>query len=115
MKTEQPILITSVEAQSDLSKHYCIKPDGSLASSEGDSFLGVCNADTLQGEQMPVMVKGIALVYSADAIIQGKMVITSDDGLVSQLEPATTIENYIVGIALDSASGANELIRVLLR
>ncbi len=115
MKTEQPILITSVEAQSDLTKNLCVKVDGSLCSSEGDAFFGICNADTLEGEQAPIMVQGIALVYSGTSITAGNIVITSDDGQVSPIEPDSSVLPYVVGTALDSASASGELVRILLR
>lgn len=111
MKTEQPILITTVEANADLSsaKNKFISVSGILSSMD-DIPLGVLAANTDLGEQAPVIAAGIALVYTAASILQGAQVQCDDNGLVSSKSSGD-----MVGIALDAASGANELIRVLLK
>jgi hypothetical protein len=113
MKTEQPILITSIELTTDITKNLCVTHEGNIAE-EGDSFIGVCNADTLNGEEAPVMVSGIALCVSSAAISKGFKVVTFDNGSVAANTATTFMTNH-VGIALDAATGADELIRVLLK
>lgn len=107
MKTEQPILITSIKAAAALSKNLFIGFDGSLCDSSAKS-LGVCNADTSEAEQAPIMCIGIALVKTSAAISLGASVYSDASGLAAA--SGTIVEGY----ALDSASGADELIRVLL-
>lgn len=111
--TEQPILITSITADNNLVKHSCVGFDGE-AIAEGEPCLGIVNADTVQGEQCPVIVSGIALVTSGGAINKGRYVKSGDDGCIDAgIGP--TFDTTIIGVALDSASGSGELIRVLLK
>lgn len=111
--TEQPVLITSIIAQEDLIKNSCVGFDGEYIA-EGEPCLGIVNADTAQGEQCPVIVSGIALVITGDVVTKGNFVKAGDGGCIDAgSEP--TFNNYLIGIALDASSGANELIRVLLK
>ena len=137
MKTEQPVLITSIKAAANIVKNYLIGFDGNLCSANAKP-LGVSNANANSGEQLPVTCKGIALVYSYQAITQGAALICQTGGKVAPAtnfnvvipngstqvnsnaaQPTLTLSGSIlpqtiVGYALDSASGADELIRVLL-
>src|SRR5690606_12784798 len=110
MKTEQPVLITSVlcTANPEITKHHFVSFDGNLGRFEFKS-LGVCNADTTQGEMIPVMAKGIALVYSETSIAVNEPVQTADGGTAV---PYT--EGPLEGYAMDEATGGGQLIRVLL-
>lgn len=110
MKTEQPILITSIVAAANLSKNLFIGFNGALPASDVKT-LGVVNADSDSGENAPVMVLGIALVYSNAAITQGAAVTTHSNGKAKPISGSEIINGY----ALDSASGPDELIRVLLK
>lgn len=109
MKTEQPLLITSIIASANLSKNLFVGFNGALPASDVKA-LGVVNADSDLGENTPVMVQGIALVYSYDVISKGAAVTTHSSGKAKAVESSEVINGY----ALDSASAANELIRVLL-
>lgn len=137
MLTEQPILITSVKAAVDISKNFFVSFDGNLCSADAKA-LGVCNADTSANNEMPVTVKGIALVYSGGAITQGSAVssdangkavaaanfsvsvpsgttgVTSNAAQPDLTEAGSVLPQAINGYALDAASGADELIRVML-
>ena len=137
MKTEQPILITSIEAAADIPKNRIVGFDGNFAPIEGKA-LGVSNADASQGEQMSVVCVGIALIQSAGAIPKGEAVSCTADGkamaasdlsvsIPSGATPVTSdaaqptlelsgsqLPEYIVGYTLDEASGADELVRVKL-
>lgn len=108
MKTEQPILITSILAADDLAKNTFIDFFGYTANGSA-KCLGVCNADTSTDEQAPVTVKGIALVKTSVAFVIGDAIKVDGSGLATVIGVGP-----IEGYALDAASGANELIRVLL-
>lgn len=110
MKTEQPVLITSVQCEIELGavKHRFIKFSGAYGE-EGYKSLGVCNANTAFGEMMPVMAKGIAIVETGGPINQGASVESFDDGVA-----VTQTTGPLEGYAMDAASGAGQLIRVLL-
>ena len=137
MKTEQPILITSVKAAANISKNYLVGFDGNLCST-GAKPLGVSNADASTDEQLPLVCKGIALVYSFTSIPQGSALICQTGGKVAPAanfhaaipngstpvnsnaaQPTLTLSGTVlpqtlVGYALDAATGADEQIRVLL-
>ena len=108
MKTEQPVLITTITAQSAITKNLFIGFDGNLCAAAAKS-LGVSNADTDSGEELPVMSLGIALVYSGAAVTAGDAV-ESD----ASSKAVTLSAGEKNGEALDSATGADELIRVKL-
>ena len=111
MKTEQPILISSITAGADLSasKNLLIDFDGTVLGAD-QKQLGVLNANTNSGEEAPVTVKGIAMVYSGAAITLGNELKSNASGKV--ITWATS--GKVVGYALDAATGADELIRVAL-
>ena len=108
MKTEQPILITSVKAAANITKNLFVGFDGNLCSANAKA-LGVSNADTDIYEQLPVMSIGIALVYSGGAVTQEDKVASDAAG-----KAVTFSTGEYNGRALDSSTGADELIRVLL-
>lgn len=110
MLTEQPILITSIKCNqpTGITKYRFVSFGGTWGS-EGNKSLGVCNADTSQNEEMPVTAKGIALVITGGGIPLGSAVQAFDEG-VAAVQDAGPTEGY----ALDAATGAGQLIRVLL-
>ncbi len=137
MKTEQPILITSIKASANINKNYLVGFDGNLCSANAKP-LGVSNANADSGEQLPVVCKGIALVYSYTTISQGAALVCQTGGKVTpaanfnvvvpngstavnsnSAQPTLTLSGTVlpqslVGYALDAATGADELIRILL-
>ena len=110
MLTEQPILITSITSKEPAGalKNRFINFDG-VYSSDGQKSLGVSNADTDQGEMLPVTCKGIALVLTGDAISLDSGMQTTDDGYAI-VKAAGPLEGY----AMDAATGAGQLIRIVL-
>ncbi|PIQ08124.1 MAG: hypothetical protein COW71_13615 [Ignavibacteriales bacterium CG18_big_fil_WC_8_21_14_2_50_31_20] len=123
MKTEQLGIVTSIlnQAGKTILKGYFVNIQGALGNSEesNNEMIGVCTADTNNGEMMPVAVTGIALCVTGGAITKGNHVFC--DQKIFQINyaapPAATSNELqmVVGIALDTASGADELIRVLLK
>ena len=110
MKTEQPVLITSIKAAVDLSssKNLFIDFDGDIWGN-GAKALGVLNADTDQNEQAPLTTFGIALVKSGAAVSLGDKLQSNASG-----KAITFASGDANGYALDAATGADELIRVKL-
>ena len=111
MKTEQPTLITSIVALADSTKNLIANVSGGLCNAT-DVPLGIINADTDASETMPVMVNGIALVHSGASITIGALVKADAS---SKIIATTTNNKLVVGKALDTATAADELIRVLLK
>lgn len=112
--TEQPILITSITATEDLVKNTCVGFNGQKLIAN-QPCLGIVSADTAQGEECPVMVNGIAIVKTDDAVNQDNFVKSGNNSGVVSAGGTPTFSNILIGIALDSAAGAGELIRVLLK
>ena len=110
MKTEQPLLITSISAGADLSKNLFVSFAGVLPAADAKS-LGVVNADTSSGNMAPVMLAGIALVKSSAAVSVGAAVTTDAAGKAKAVAAAEAVNGY----SLDEASGPDELIRILLK
>jgi hypothetical protein len=108
MLTEQPILITSVTAKVDLAKNLFIGFDGDICAN-GAKALGVCNTESDLGEQAPIAAKGIALVTTGAAVAVAAKVQSNAAG-----KAITFAAGEANGFAMDAASGADELIRVLL-
>lgn len=111
MLTEQPILITSIQCKEPggIIKNRFINFEG-VFGAEGVKSLGVVNADTNQGEMTPVTVQGIAIVQVAFPVTVGQAIQVFDDGTAAP----HTVGNPIEGYAMDTASAAYQLIRILL-
>ena len=107
MKTEQPILITSVTAVANTAKNLFINFTGAICAANIKA-LGVSADDTLLGEQLPVTAKGIAIVKAGDNIAQGAKISSDASG-----QAVTYTTGDYNGYALDPAE-AGELVRVLL-
>ena len=107
MKTEQPILITSITAVSNTAKNLFINFTGSICAAN-EKALGVSVDDTLLGEQLPVTAKGIAIVKSGAPIAQGAKISSDSSG-----QAVTYTTGDYNGYALDSAA-TGELVRILL-
>jgi len=108
MKTDQHVLLTSIKAASALTKNLFIGFDGALCGANAKA-LGVSNADADSDEQLPVTVVGIALIKSGAALSAGAKIASDASG-----KAVTYSTGEPNGFALDSASGTDELIRVLL-
>ena len=104
----KPLLIDSVLAQADLIKQRFVGFDGKVCTASALA-LGVCDVETDSGQYAPVAILGILLIESGGAIT-AKSKITSD---ASGRAVAITSTEEINGYAIDSASGAGEIIRII--
>lgn len=111
MKTAQPIAITTVAATAALTRMRFVAFNGAPAAASVRA-LGVAEVDADLGEQAPIMYAGIALVEAGAAIAQGAMV-TTDATARAVTNAAPTLANHC-GFALDAASAAGDVIRVML-
>ena|SRR5487761_2021904 len=109
MKTEQPILITSIKAQTDIPKNVFVSLSGNIADAT-HLPIGISNDSAIAGDMTPVAVNGIVLVKTGATPVTALSPITSDaNGLAIPSADSTLTR----GIALDD--GTDSLIRVLLR
>ncbi len=109
MKTEQPILITTISSSAEIEKNLFIGFDGNLCA-EGAKSFGISNTSASIAEQLPVCVSGIALVLAGAPITAGDAVEAD-----SNAKAITLDSGELNGYALDTANEADELIRILLK
>ena len=110
MNTQQEVLTTSVKAPVDLSKNLFVDFDGSIPLA-GTKTLGVVQADTAAGNQAPIMAEGIAIVLSGSVVNAKDKITTDAEGKAVPVVDTQAVNGY----ALDTASGADQLIRVHLK
>lgn len=108
LKTEQPILITSVLAGEAIAKHLFVKADGTIAGAN-EKALGVANDELDNAQYGPVVILGISLVKTGGAVAQGAKIASDADG-----KAVTHSSGEYNGWALDAAAGADEVIRIIL-
>ena len=107
MKTQIPGIIISVTAAADLTARRFVGLDGNVCGA-GAKALGVCDVDTASGNQGPVVLNGVILIEAGAAVTAGSQV---ESDANSRAIPLNTGASN--GYALDSASAAGELIRIV--
>ena len=107
-KTFNPILRLTFKATEDISPCRFIEYNGKM-SLDNKRCLGVSEIGYINGEEMSLIVQGVAVVESSGAISVGQNVATSASGKARLAVGA----DIVVGRALDSSS-SNDFIRVLL-
>lgn len=107
MKTQQPILTTSITATADLTRLRLVGLDGGVAAA-GAKALGPAEVDADAGEQAAVNVLGVLLVEAGGVIAAGAEVEVGADGKAITL--AAGISN---GYALDAAAADGDVIRIV--
>lgn len=107
MKTQQPVLITSVVALVDLPRNRFANFAGGLCAA-GAKALGTVQADTEADNVAPVSALGICLVAAGAAVAAGAEVESDASGRAVTL--ATGKSN---GFAMDAATAAGDVIRIV--
>ena len=109
----------SVEAVSAVNQFEFVKMTSTGAAQAGDGELAIGVAlTTVDPSATPattnlsVQIDGIAMVKAGEAVAKGAMVGADANGFATD---AFTTGDYQLGVALDAASDANEIIRVLLK
>ena len=110
-ETYAPGVIYSIRAAGDLPKARFVGFDGNLCAASAKA-LGVTQYDFAAGEMAGVIVTGIALVEAGGAISLGAPVAAGTDGKAVALTDSATQKRN--GWALDAATAAGQVIRVLL-
>lgn len=107
MKTQQPVLTTSVVALVDLPRYRFAGFDGGLCSA-GAKSLGPVAADTEADNVAPITVLGICLVTAGSTFATGDQVESDADGRAVKL--TTGAAN---GIAMDVATAPGDVVRIV--
>ena len=109
-KTKQVLLTTTVKTTGAWQSNRLVSFAGKQAEN-GEAVLGVSIYEADVGDVAGVDVAGIALVEAGAAIAAGAAVSAGTQGLaITQVSPAK-----FVGTAIDAATAAGEIIRVLLK
>ena len=101
------IAAVTMLAMSDLIGNRFVSAKGRQTTA-GDPIFGVVPVDAKQGESVAVEILGVGIVESGGAIAQGDKVASDAQGCAIKSDTGQFL-------ALSSASGANELVKVLLR
>lgn len=107
MKTKQTVLTTSVVALVDLPRHVFAGLAGGLCAA-GAKSLGTVAADTGAGNVAPIDVLGICLATAGAAVAAGAEVESDASG-----RAVTLASGKSNGIALDAATAAGDVIRIV--
>lgn len=107
-KLYKPLLIDSIRAQADLPKQRFIGFDGNLCAASVKAY-GVSDVEIEAGQFAPVGVLGILLV-EAGGTLAVKSKVTSD---ASGRAVAITSTEEVNGYALDAATAAGDIIRIV--
>ena len=115
-----PMLQKSFSAEAAISPYRLVKlgsADGkvTLATGATDMTIGVCNeVGPAIGERADIIVVGVAFVEAGAAIARGNFVTSDATGRGVVPAPAAGTNNRCIGVAIDSASAAGDVIPVLL-
>lgn len=105
--TKSAIIAVTMLAMSELVGNRFVSTKGRQATAD-DPIFGIVPVDAKQGESVAVEILGVGIVESGGAIEQGDKVTSDAQGCAVKSETGQFL-------ALSSASGANEPVKVLLR
>lgn len=104
----KPLLIDSIQAQTDLPKQRFIGFDGDLCVAGAKAY-GVCDVETEAGQYAPAAILGILLVEAGGAITAKSKVTSDSNGCAVAIIGTEEVNGY----ALDSASASGDIIRII--
>ncbi len=86
-----------------------------LATAATQKLIGILqNKPAAAGRAATVQVAGIAKVIAGAAVTAGALLTTNASGLAITFVPTAATVEWVIGIAMTGAVGANEVIEVLL-
>ena len=85
------------------------------AAAVGDASIGVSNeVGAASGERQDVIMDGIAFIEAGAAVTNGTLITSDGTGRAVTAAPAAGTNNRIIGVAIETAAAAGDVIRVLL-
>lgn len=108
-QTFQPVLTTTIRAAVDFEHPYRFVGFDGNRPAAGGKALGVNNATFAKDELASVDAIGVVLVETGDAVAVGNEVTPDADGRAVPIQGG----NWPGGWALDAATAAGEVIRVI--
>lgn len=114
-----PTLLKSFTAGAAITAFRLVKLSAAetvvLSTAADDRFIGVANeVAAASGERQDVVLDGIAFVEAGAAVALGAYISSDASGRGITAGPAAGVNNRIIGLALDAASAAGDVIRVLI-
>jgi len=114
-----PLLYKAFTAGGAISPYRLVKFSAAetvvVSAAAGDFHIGVNSDLTIaSGERVEVMTHGIAFAEAGAAITIGTLLTADASGRVITAAPAAGVNNRIIGIAMEAATAAGDIIRVLL-
>lgn len=114
-----PILIKNFTAGAAISPYRVVKFSAAetviQAAAAADLLVGICGeVGPASGERCDVTVYGIALAEAGAAITIGARLTSDATGRVITAAPAAGSNAGLIGMALDAALAAGDIIRVLV-
>jgi hypothetical protein len=86
------------------------------AAAATDSLIGITNdVAPANGERCDIVVEGVGFVTAGAAVTLGALVTSDASGRAVAAAPAAGVNNRMLGTALDAATAAGDVIRVLLQ
>ena len=107
-RTYKPGITDSVMAAENLAKQRFVGFDGKHTGA-GAKALGVCDASIDKNQLAPVVLNGILLIETGEAIAIGDKVASDGQGRAITLSGSEELNGY----ALDASAGAGEVIRIV--
>lgn len=114
-----PLLYKAFTAGGAVAPYRIVKFSGAetvvQSAAAADAHVGV-NSDltVASGERIEVMTHGIANVEAGAAITIGALVTADAQGRAVAAAPASGVNNRVIGVAMEAASAAGDIIRILL-
>ena len=113
-----PQLFKSLSAGGPIAAYRIVKFGSAetvvAAAAATDSLIGVsADLTVASGERVDVLLAGIACVEAGAAVALGDPLTSDAVGRCVPAAPATGVNHRVIGIALEAASEAGDVIRVL--
>lgn len=115
-----PMLLKNFVAESIISPYRLVKMGSTndkvtLATAATDMIVGVCNeVGPALGERCDIVVVGVAYIEAGAAIVRGNFVTSDATGRAVVPAPAAGVNNRCIGVALESATAAGDIVGVSL-
>lgn len=120
MAWEKPDFMISMEANADLSakQYYFVEIvtgyKADVCNAATDRPIGILQNKPKAGETAEIMVSGVSKVSADGVVALGDQIGTSADGQADVKTAGTDTTEYVVGVALEAAAAAAEIIAVLI-
>jgi len=115
-----PTLLKNMTAGAAINQFRIVKFSAAetmiLAAAATDNMMGVCNeVSPAANERFDVVLEGIAFVEAGAAFAFGAPITSDAVGRGVTAAPAAGVNNRVIGFAMEAATAAGDVVRVLLQ